>query len=137
MDMRIGRNPGSRSRGFTLVEVLVALTVLSVGLLAVAALFPSGTRKIRSAKKTSAATYAAQQLVEQVRALPKGDAGLNAGRHPAAGYTTYADEPTLSTQYTIADLTGTLSGMKSVTVVARWQEATANSVQVQTYVRPQ
>ena len=68
--------------GFSLVEVMIALTVLAVGVLATSVLFPRGTTRIREAKKISSASFAAQQVLEQLRSLPVNDAALSAGYHP-------------------------------------------------------
>jgi len=58
----------SVSRGFTLVEALVALLVLSIGLLGVAALQLSSLRANNSASSRSQATFLAYDIADRMRA---------------------------------------------------------------------
>jgi type IV pilus assembly protein PilV len=70
-----------RTAGFSLVEVLVALVVLSVGLLGIAALYVEGLRSGRSAGYRSAAVILAADMAERVRANRPG-ANAYAGAGP-------------------------------------------------------
>jgi type IV pilus assembly protein PilV len=56
------------ARGFTLVEVLIALVVLSIGLLGVAALQLTSLRTNSSAAMRSQATVLAYEIVDRMRA---------------------------------------------------------------------
>jgi prepilin-type N-terminal cleavage/methylation domain-containing protein len=58
--------------GFSLIEVLVAVTILTVALTALAQLFAVSTRANSSAKATTHATLLAQQKMEQLRSLAWG-----------------------------------------------------------------
>lgn len=58
--------------GFSLVEVLVAATILTVALTALAELFAVSTRVNSLAKATTYATLLAQQKMEQLRSLAWG-----------------------------------------------------------------
>ncbi len=57
-----------RVRGFTLIEVLVALLVLSIGLLGVAALQLTSLRSNHSSSLRSQATLLAYDIVDRMRA---------------------------------------------------------------------
>jgi len=57
-----------RSRGFTLVESLVALLVLSIGLLGVAAMQLMGLRANSGSYQRSQATFLAQDITDRMRA---------------------------------------------------------------------
>jgi type IV pilus assembly protein PilV len=59
-------------RGFTLLEVLIALLVLSIGLLGLAALQGVGLRSSQEAYLTSQASLLAYDLADRVRANPAG-----------------------------------------------------------------
>lgn len=67
----------NRSRGFTLVESLVALLVLSIGLLGIAALYMETLRAGRSALYRTEAVTMAADLADRMRA----------NRDPANAYT--------------------------------------------------
>ncbi len=56
------------TRGFTLVELLVAITVLSVGILALAASSGSITRSLTGSRNATAAAQLAARRVDMLRA---------------------------------------------------------------------
>lgn len=56
--------------GFTLIEILMALTLLSVGVLAVAALQGTGLRAAAQAERMSLGSAAAKSVAEKLMALP-------------------------------------------------------------------
>jgi len=57
-----------RTRGFTLLESLVALVILSVGMLGIAALYVEGLRAGRTAVYRTTAVNLAADLIDRVRA---------------------------------------------------------------------
>lgn len=62
----------SNDRGFSLVETLVATTIMSVALASLAQLFLISTKANQSARLTTNASVLAQQKMEQLRALTWG-----------------------------------------------------------------
>lgn len=72
-----------KQRGFTLVEVLVALVVLAVGLLGIAALYVEGLRAGRTSVYRTAAVVLAADMAERIRANPAAG-GAYAGTGPGA-----------------------------------------------------
>jgi type IV pilus assembly protein PilV len=60
------------NRGFTLLEVLIALLVLSIGLLGLAALQTVGLRSNQMASMRTLATQAAYDITDRMRANPEG-----------------------------------------------------------------
>lgn len=62
--------------GFTLIEILMALTLLSVGVLAVAALQGTGLRAAAHAERMSLGSAAAKSVAERLMALPYAHAEL-------------------------------------------------------------
>ena len=66
-------NPLARQRGFSLVEVMVTLAIVSVGALGMAALQTVTLRSYNNALLESQAATLAQDVIERVRANPNGD----------------------------------------------------------------
>jgi type IV pilus assembly protein PilV len=60
------------ARGFTLLEVLIALLVLSIGLLGLAALQTTGLRSNEMASMRTQATQLAYDISDRMRANPEG-----------------------------------------------------------------
>jgi len=57
----------SNQRGMTLAEVLVALPIITIGLLALLSAIPLSTYAIQEGSQTSTATFLANQRLDQVR----------------------------------------------------------------------
>ena len=74
------------NRGFTLLEVLIALLVLSIGLLGLAALQTTGLRSNQMASMRTQATQIAYDITDRMRANPVGTTDGNYvvdnGTHP-------------------------------------------------------
>jgi prepilin-type N-terminal cleavage/methylation domain-containing protein len=91
------RPKGSRA-GFSLIELLIGMSLLAVGLLAIATMFSTGHTDVTAAGRTTMAVEAARQVLEDVRTIPFANLGYlndsgvfstdNVGtlpRDPAAG----------------------------------------------------
>ena len=57
----------SNQRGMTLAEVMVALPIITIGLLALLSAIPLSTYATQEGRQTSTATFLANQRLEQVR----------------------------------------------------------------------
>lgn len=68
----MNRNHTHKDSGFTLLEVLIALLVLSIGLLGLAALQTSGLRANQMASMRTLATQLAYDMTDRMRANPVG-----------------------------------------------------------------
>ena len=79
-------NPKSRMNGFSLVEVLVAMVVLSIGLLGLAGLQATGLKNNNSAYQRTQANILANEILDRMRA---NQAGIDGGFYddPYAGGT--------------------------------------------------
>lgn len=62
------RSSASQSKGFSMIEILVAILVLSVGLLGMAALMATSMRNAHSANQRTQATNLAYEIVDSIRA---------------------------------------------------------------------
>ena len=74
-------------RGFTIVEVLVALLVLSVGLLATFSTFAAVTRVFSDSHSSVEVTSNAAAILEQIRGAGCGGATVGFRSGPSAHYT--------------------------------------------------
>src|SRR5437763_2184256 len=73
------RRSGSQS-GFTLIEVLVALTILSISMATLLAIFLQGLDRARESSNEAAARVLAQSLLTQAKASPNLVFGASAGK---------------------------------------------------------
>jgi prepilin-type N-terminal cleavage/methylation domain-containing protein len=62
--------------GFTLAEILVALSIISVGLIAVSAGFGYGVDGVEAGRQQSTAVFLAEQRIEQAKELAMRQTGL-------------------------------------------------------------
>src|SRR6188768_1901204 len=67
--MLLAKSSFSNDRGFSLVETLVATTIMTVALASLAQLFLISTKANQSARITTNASVLAQQKMEQLRGL--------------------------------------------------------------------
>lgn len=128
-------HPSRRERGATLAELMVALVVLSIGILAVAQLFPAGTGSQQQSRMTNTANYYAQEKLEQLRGLGWTDAELSAGRHPASGTESLGTSGAWQRFYEVTAMSAPLGNLKRVDVTVSWTYHGARSVTTTTYVR--
>jgi prepilin-type N-terminal cleavage/methylation domain-containing protein len=64
------RPPPGKSRGFSLLEILIAIVIFAVGIIAVMYLFPLGVRDITLARELTAATFLGQAKMEEMLLAP-------------------------------------------------------------------
>ncbi|MEP7312675.1 MAG: type IV pilus modification protein PilV [Pseudomonadota bacterium] len=107
-------SPRNLSRGFTLVEALVALVCLSIGLLGVAALQVTGLQSNLSSSWRSQATYLAYDIIDRMRANRDSRATYVIGLGAAPAGATVKD---LDIAAWKANLTATLPGGDGTIVV--------------------
>ena len=144
--LRNRSNPVSY-RGFTLLEVLIALVVLSIGLLGIASLQSVGLRSSHGAQLNSQAVLLAYDLADRIRANPQTLAAYDgfttdsvdcAAFNPTAGPLALADDLTEwactveallpnSTSGVDRVPTGSISGIEAAgvityTVTLQWQD---------------
>jgi len=127
----------AKERGISLVEVLIALIVLSVGILAVGRLFPTGARSQMQDRLTLGAADYAQEKVEYVRSLSWSHADLADGRHPSGTATESCGNGRWQRFYTVTTMASPLDNLKKVevTVSANGAGITDRNVTTTTYVR--
>lgn len=71
--------------GFTLIEVMVALVVFAIGVLALGATIPLGSRRIVFAGQQTRGSAMAAEQAEEILEMPFSASDLTAGTHNHAG----------------------------------------------------
>jgi prepilin-type N-terminal cleavage/methylation domain-containing protein len=66
----IARALSQERGGFTLVEVLIAMAVLTIALVGIAGMFPTGYRQVTDAGRMTLGVTAARQILEDLRSVP-------------------------------------------------------------------
>lgn len=134
--MRTLPTPGSTERGASLIEVMLALVVLAVGILAVARLFPLGSQNQLQSRMTATASYFARQKSEALRALPGAHSDLASGRHPAGTATeSLGDGGQWQRYYEVATMPSPLQSVRRIVVTVNWNYLGARTVRDTIYLR--
>jgi prepilin-type N-terminal cleavage/methylation domain-containing protein len=123
-------------RGTSLVEMLIALVILAVGLLAVSRVFPVGSRQQVRDKLVTAGAYYAQEKLEQLVPLNWTDTILSDGRHPAGtAVETLGSTGQWFRYYNVTTMPSPLNSLKKITVSVYWTTQNHDTVNVVTYKR--
>lgn len=118
--------------GFTAAEVLIAATVFTIVLMAVAGMFATGTRDIHSGGKRSQAAYLVHQKLEELRNVPAFPPAPVSPAPPASDN----PAPGFTRNWGISAVTGTTpSRLATVSVMVSWTDGTGpKSLQSVTYL---
>ena len=104
------RISGSQA-GFTLAELLAAVFVISLGLVAVGAGFATAIQGVETSRQQTTATFLAEQRLEQIHATALGNslvacmgfANITAACFPAQAYASITNAPGYRSTVTITD----------------------------------
>jgi prepilin-type N-terminal cleavage/methylation domain-containing protein len=134
--MTSARNPHEPAeRGVTLIELMIALVVLSIGVLALAQTFPAGSRKQASDRLFTTANQLLQDKTEELSTRNWADVDLDLGRHPAAGFDSLGPNRNLLRHYQVSAMANPLDNLRKVTVRVEWQYMGARACSTTIYVR--
>ncbi len=100
-------------KGFTLLEVLIALVILSVGVLGVAKMQLSSIEGNSKARKYTELVIAAQNQIELIMQMQYSDSALSDGLTAVLGH---SDDSTIPESYTLTYTVNTVSDCKKITV---------------------
>ena len=116
-------------RGFTLIEIMVAVTLLSIGLLGMAGLTVGIMRGNTLSNRVTTATALAQAKMEDLKRVGYSGASAKAEDYNAiSGYPLYKRD-------TVIDVDTPELGMKTVTITVSWN-SDASSIAVETILTP-
>lgn len=135
--MHSHRDDRRHERGMSLVELLIALVVLAIGIMAVGQLYPQGARSQVQDRLTVAANYYAQEKLEELTGRTWSNPLLTVGRHPAGTATESLANGQWQRWYDVSIMASPLDNLKKVVVSVSYQGAgrTTRSVTATTYVR--
>ncbi|MCL0033860.1 prepilin-type N-terminal cleavage/methylation domain-containing protein [Thermodesulfovibrionales bacterium] len=105
----------SDNRGFTLIEMFIAIFVLTVGLLAVAGLLVTTIQANASARWTTAATTFAAEKVEEL--IAEGWPDVDSGTDEQC-----PNFPGLTRDWAVTDDPLNVDGLRQIEVTATWTE---------------
>ena len=114
------------TKGFTLLEVLIGLVILSIGLLAIAGMQVTSTRGNFFSKNITEASYVAQDRMEFLNNLPLDAPQLQPGNYndPTQTYSGVAFNPT----YSVVNN----AGLRTINYVVRWNDGVDRTITIST-----
>ncbi len=121
-----------KQRGFTLIEIMVAVTLLSVGLLGMAGLTVGIMRGHKLSSGVTTATALAQARMEDIKRMDYGN--VTEVNLPLQDYNDISGYP-LYKRDTGIDVDTPDLGMKTVTITVSW-DSDASSIAVETILTP-
>jgi prepilin-type N-terminal cleavage/methylation domain-containing protein len=72
-------------RGFSLIEILLAIAILALVALGIMALLPGGYKQITNAGRSATLNHLGQMKLDHLRTLPLSHTDLTDGNHPSVG----------------------------------------------------
>ena len=111
-----------KSKGFSLIEVLVALVILSFSLLALAGLMVTTTKNNASGNHVTEAATFAQDKLEELRAIKWENLfeGNNTDQQPGSTGISYTRDWNVKTN----------GSLKTITINVNWNDRTAHSIRL-------
>jgi len=119
-----------KSSGFTLLEVLVAMVILTVGLLGMASLCVGIIKGNELSREVSSATTCAREQIEDIERSGYTNAAAGTVTEGYGSITNYSD---YKRKTIIVDNTPTGTDMKSITVTVYW-DSDNHQVQLKTFM---
>src|SRR5262249_29309318 len=124
--------------GFTVAEVVAAIAILGIGLVALLTAMTAGVADVDAARRSTTALFLAEQRMEQVKAFAlsptvnKGFANVTVGNFPAEAYGSIASYTDSRRSVTITDSPGGAANTKQVEVFVFYRPATSSGLGAET-----
>jgi hypothetical protein len=125
-----------RESGLTLIEVAIALTLLTLGVLAVGRMLPLGARSELAARMQSTACQYANEEFETMRGVRRLDSALSIGRHPASGFDSLGTKKSWRRCYVVTQMGAPLDSLLKLDTTVYWKSSKPESVRISGYLMP-
>jgi type IV pilus assembly protein PilV len=125
------RDECRNEQGFTLIEVVVALTVLAIGIVGLSAVFPLAMRDVGKSGSVTKGVELCQQKLEEFQMLAYNAPDLD------AGYTHDDPDNPIDSKYERTwDITEDepITGCKTIVVTVSWQARRQESISITTVI---
>jgi len=126
----MNRSMVSKKDGFSLIEVLIALTILAIGLLAIASLQVTSARGNFFSNSLMQATYVAQDRLEFLKNLPFSDSLLSTENHVDG--TTKMSDLVFNRSYTVELVNDPKGNYLKISYMVKWNDGTNHSISFST-----
>jgi type IV pilus assembly protein PilV len=114
--------PSITSRGFSLIELLIALVILSISLLALAGLMTMTTQYNSSGAHVTEAVTLGQDKLEELKAVPWATVNTDTDPAPVTSST--------GVNYTRNWAVVTAGSLKTVTITVNWNDKVNHSIRL-------
>jgi Tfp pilus assembly protein PilV len=137
--IRLHRSP-SADGGFTVVETLAAVAILSVALIGLLGSMTSGVTDVDAARRNTTALFLAEQRMEQIKACAlstaagQGFANVTAATFPAEAYGSIAQYTDYRRSVTVTNNPGGVANTKQVEVWVFYRPITAKGLNTEASV---
>jgi len=133
------RSPDWQSRrpelGMTLVEMMIALVVLAVGILAYGRMFPAAATTQNEDRLMTTASGFAQQKLEDLSSIAWTDPALTNGTHPGGGVADTLQGGGCVRTYVVTTLPSPMDNIKRVIVNVNWTTLRVRTLSDTLYLR--
>lgn len=133
MPSPIDRSNARRAeRGATIIEMMIALVVLAIGILAVGQLFPAGSRGQQKDRMFTTANMLAHEQLETLRAVKWSDPSLTVGVH---GPDSVGTARQYARSYVVAPMPAPMDQVRRVDVTVSYTFLRPRTVTATSYIR--
>jgi len=126
----MNRSMVSKKDGFSLIEVLIALTFLAIGLLAMASLQVTSVRGNFFSNSLMQATYVAQDRLEFLKNLPFSDPLLSTGNRVDG--TTKISDLVFNRSYTVELVNDPKGNYLKISYLVKWNDGVNHNISFST-----
>jgi Tfp pilus assembly protein PilV len=136
MTDRMRKPTVSATAGIAMIEVMVALVLIAVGVLALMRMMPTSTRVQNVNRMQETAVQFVDEEFEALRGLDATSAALSVGRHPAVGFESLGTSGAWHRFYTITPMGAPIGALIKLETTVTWNAAKPESLRMTGYLMP-